>query len=328
MTRQRTRPPQAPAVDSACVEARGLALGLRRAWRLRLPSSALKLWRRTWRTHGLHLTTSQHRFEVEQGGVLRPIASGLGDTGVHLVVLAPDLDFARACLAEELRNVARGAAADRDQLRATLETHRRLGGAYGYPDCCVAAFCDAHVETVLRRHRWRLSEPDARETGAQDTRDPIHRGDNGLAIARAAGRSARYDPLLAAIPGALGVSAETTLRHLPCRFDCPASRRLADALLRDLATADSQRHRRLREGVRRPVLIDRHGHAELAISATLQTASTSPPSWLVRLSGDHQLDVPLAPLPGRPELPLLLPFHLAAEAMAPTRPRTTPSPNE
>lgn len=306
MTSPRGQGSGGPAVDTACVEARGLVLGLRRAWRLRLPSASLKPWRRAWRGHGLHLTMSQQRFEVVQGGVLRVVDRGLGERGVHLVVISSDPEFARACLAEELRNVARGAATDRGQLQATLESHRRLGAAYGYPACCVEAFCDAHVETVIRRHRRRLKAGD----GGGDTASVVQ-GDNGLAIARAAARSASFDPLLAAIPGALGVSAASTLRHLPCRFDCAASRRLADALLQDMATADSQRYRRLKRGLTRPVLIDEAGHATLAVSARRRRPWDQHTLWQVDLGSNQVVEVSSYASPGRPELPLLLPFHTA-----------------
>ena len=207
--------------------------------------------------------------------------------------------------------MTRGAATDRGQLYATLETHRRLGFAYGYPACCVDAFCDAHVETVLRRHVWRSALGHDTNTAVvsddgHEPEDPVDWGDNGLAIARAAARTDHFDPRLAAIPGALGASAASTLRHLPCRFDCTASRDLAEALLADLALTDGRRHRRLRGGLARPVWVDTRGHAHIATSAHL-----SGDRWHVVLPRARHVDVACQPRPGRPQLPLLLPFHEA-----------------
>ncbi len=228
-------------------------------------------------TAGIHLAASRTTFADLSGGRLREGAGGL-----HLVVLSPDVELARACLAEELRNVGRGAAATWADLRDTHATHRRLGDAYGYPACCVEAFCDAHAEAVLQG-------------------DSL--GDNGLAIARAAARSASFHPWLGSLPGAFGAHAPTPLRHLPCRFDCAASLSLAEALYADLARVDPLRHRRLAAGLTRPVWVDRHGVATLA--SGLERSATH---WSVKLPSGASARCPVRPRAGEALLPTVLPF--------------------
>ncbi|MCO4762588.1 MAG: hypothetical protein KC502_13840 [Myxococcales bacterium] len=278
--------------SATCVEARGLALGLRQAWRLRLPRASLKPWQRAWRRHGLFLTASSTAFRDVPGGLLVPAADG--ERGVHLVVLSTGKELARACLAAELENAARGAASSQTELQRMHAAHRAVGAAYGYPPCCVAAFCDAHAEAILARKAQRSGDEAL-----------IQLGDNGLAIARAAARTQHFDPRLAALPGALGERNVSTLRHLPCRFDCPASITLAEALLADVAATDERRFLRLRDGLRAPIWMDTAGHAHVAQSAQMTGAQ-----WRVTLSDGSLVHAPIRQQPGKPVLPVLLPFHL------------------
>ncbi|MBP47226.1 MAG: hypothetical protein CMH53_04750 [Myxococcales bacterium] len=232
---------RAPNPDRSCVEARGLALGLRRAWRLRLPRSALRLWHQTMTTLGLHLAASKTTFALLEGGQM--VAA---NDGVHLVVIGQDAEIARACLGVELANVGKSASETWQQLTSTLRAHHFLGQAYGYPKCCVDAFCDAHVDAVL--------------SGDQC-------GDNGLAIARAAARTGTYHRWLAALPGAFGVATKSTLRHLPCSFDCDASIELAGKLLADLESLDKRRFGQLYVGQRSDLHVDAHGRISGSESA-------------------------------------------------------------
>ncbi len=205
-------------VDPACVELRGLALGLRRAWRLRLSEQQAGGFAEQVRGAGHAVALSADRYGEVPGGFL-----GRADDGVRLAVVAVDPATAHACLADEERSAGRAHDSAEDVVR-TLQVHRRLGRAYGYPSCCVEAFCDGHVEHMLGLAPG-LSH-------------------NALLIARAAARTAAFDLLLAALGDRLGARSPSPLRHLPCRFDCAASVRLAGALLADLRTSNPPLHRR------------------------------------------------------------------------------------
>lgn len=212
------------AIDLNAVEARGLALGLRRAWRLRLPAAHLGPWQQAFAAAGHHLAVSEQRFALTQGGSLA--ASDRPDA-VHLVVIALAKAVAEACLADELANAARIEGDDPARLARTVAAHRRLGRAYGYPSCCVDAFVDGWMAAIAG------SSPALAE--------------NALLILRAHRRSQAWHPLLRAFGGALGEQTSSPLRHLPCRFDCPDSLALARQLLADLrvrAPAQAQRYDR------------------------------------------------------------------------------------
>ena len=239
-----------PPPDRTCVEARGLARGLRRAWRLRLPRQALRTWHRAMSSMKLHLAASKQTFALVEGGFMVPDRAG-----VHLVVISPDVELARQCLAVELSNVGRAASETWEQLNATIRVHRMLGQAYGYPSCCVEAFCDAHVDAVLLG-----------DAG----------GDNGLAIARAVARSEHFHPWLAALPGAFGVATKSTLRHLPCRFDCRASVAIAEALLDDLQALDRRRHALLSAGQQRALWLHADGRVTANAPADVHPDDAAP----------------------------------------------------
>ncbi len=199
-------------VDPDCVEARGLALGLRRAWRLFLPPAEVAIYAAAFAPRGWHVESAA-TVDAGTGGLIR--ADGAGQHVLTVVALtAAD---AAACLRDELANLHRQPARALGEQRAHWEsiaaTHERLGALYGYPPCCVQAFLDAHAEIIEH----------VRET------------DNAIAILRAALRTRHFDARLTSLPGLLGEEARTPLRHLPCRFDCPASQTLVDALLADLA---------------------------------------------------------------------------------------------
>ena len=186
-------------------EARGLALGLRSAWRLHVPRAELPALQAALARHDLVCAASAGGHERDVGGGWTSLDA---DTGAVLVVVARSPAVARRCLALELANLARPAPRTAAEMRAsvlaTLATHRALGAAYGYPPCCVEAFCDAHAEAL---HGPRS-------------------GDNALAVLRAWLRTRRFDARLDVLAGPLGDAYRTPLRHLPCRFDCPASLRL------------------------------------------------------------------------------------------------------
>ena len=57
-----------------------------------------------------------------------------------------------------------------------------------------------------------------------------------MTMLRAVLRTRTFHAELYAMPGLLGEEAVTPLRHMPCRFDCPASLALARSLIADLQT--------------------------------------------------------------------------------------------
>jgi len=92
------------------------------------------------------------------------------------------------------------------------ETHALLGEAFGYPPCCVQAFvADNRVYEGVDEPAWGVN--------------PVH-------VDRIAARSGAFDPLLN--PFLRTPRALRPIEHLPCRFDCPASRDLARATAREL----------------------------------------------------------------------------------------------
>lgn len=212
-------PLDGPGFDPMCAEARGLHLGLRRAWRLGLQDRDLPRFRAVFEPAGYTVVASHQRLAMGVGGTVRVVAKAEPDAE-RLVVVSRDTDLAHACLRDELGNLERGipdsASGFVEDLDATLAVHRRLGEAYGYPRCCVEAFCDAHAEVL---HTDRLA-------------------DNAIALLRAHLRTTRHDALLDTLGGQATPGSETPLRHLPCRFDCPDSLAQARALWDDLR----QRH--------------------------------------------------------------------------------------
>ncbi len=205
----------APPVDSAiafdpgAAEVRGLGLGLRAAWRLRLRAGELEPFRQATRQHGLALAQSHQPWTAQVGGQLAPRPEASGQVA-YLAVVARDVATAQRCLDWETElHQLDGRGDFRSAVARMVGVHRQIGAAYGYPSCCVEAFCDAFVEVV--------------------TTDRA--GDNPVAVARAAWRSLRFDPLLDTLTVELGERNVTPLRHLPCRFDCPASLELAGRLL-------------------------------------------------------------------------------------------------
>lgn len=198
-------------IDSNCVEARGLALGLRRAWRLMLPEADVAPYREAFAAHGWHVGAVAN-VDAGAGGLIRHDEA----SGHVLTVVAVTAEDAAAAMDAERANLHRPAPTSGEpgaQLAAIAASHRRLGALYGYPTCCVEAFLDAHAEVIEH----------VRET------------DNAIAILRATLRTRHFDVRLASLPGLLGEEAHSPLRHLPCRFDCPASQALAATLLADLA---------------------------------------------------------------------------------------------
>ena len=202
-------------VDPACVEARGLALGLRRAWRLFVAPDDVAAYAEVFLPRGLFLASAAG-VDAGVGGTVRARGQQV------LLVIAQTQAEADACVADELDNLHRATStvdmgADQ-RWHAIAQIHRRLGAAYGYPACCVEAFLDAHAEIVEL---------------ARDT-------DNALPLLRAALRTRSFDPALLSLPGLLGEEAGSVLRHMPCRFDCPASQGLAQTLLADLEVHNLQ----------------------------------------------------------------------------------------
>ena len=219
-------------VDRCCVEARGLALGLRRAWRLFVPPSEVLAYREAFAPLGWHVESAA-TVDAGVGGTIR--ADGEGDR--VLLVVAVTAEDAAACLHDELANLQRMPALHlvetRAHWQAIADTHRRLGARYGYPPCCVEAFLDAHAEIV----------------------EQIRETDNAIAVLRAALRTRHFDSRLTSLPGLLGEEARTPLRHLPCRFDCPASQKLAETLLTDLAIHNPAWTARQRAYTAEPILV-------------------------------------------------------------------------
>ncbi|MBM4344087.1 MAG: hypothetical protein FJ100_12030 [Deltaproteobacteria bacterium] len=195
--------------DPQAAEVRGLRLGTREAWRLRVRPSELDPFRRAVCHDGLHLAVTDRPWTAHVGGQIVPHPQPSGQVAL-VAVVAGDPAAAQQCLdwESELHRLDGSGGAWAATARM-VALHRCLGAAYGYPACCVEAFCDAFVEVVTTDRS----------------------GDNPVAIARAAWRSRTFDPLLDTLTVALGERNATPLRHLPCRFDCPSSLGLADRLL-------------------------------------------------------------------------------------------------
>ena len=190
--------------DGDAAEVKGLGLGLRTAWRLRVPEGELLAFGAACQSAGLVSVATARPWSAAVGGLLKPAT-----TGAHLVVVAHELARAQACLDDEIAlHQLHGRSEPQGQRRQMVAAHRRLGAAYGFPQCCIEAFVDAFCEVVA--------------TGRT--------ADNPLAVARAARRSKRFEPLLYTLVADLGHAPPTPLRHMPCRFDCSDSLALADRL--------------------------------------------------------------------------------------------------
>lgn len=189
------------------IEMRGLRMGLRDAWRLRLSSADLPAFAAAARRDGWQVAWTEHSFAGHAGGRLTQVAP-LGAESAHLVVVARSEALAERCVADELALLRPGDQRSPPAVSAMIAAHERLGAAYGFPSCCVQAFCDAFGEVVYT--------------------DRI--GDNAVAVLRAALRSKRFDPRCFTLVAGLGQPSASPLRHLPCRFDCPASLALASQL--------------------------------------------------------------------------------------------------
>lgn len=220
---QRAAQPSLQAVQAAghvgfsvdAVELRGLRMGLRQAWRLSLPPQSIAAWQEALDGLGLQLVASAEPVHFGAGGRMTA-----GKGAEHLVVVSANPELAKQCLAHELEALAlvlpvqRNAqieALAQQHLKRMLDIHRFVGSAYGYPACCIEAFCDAFLEVV------RVARS----------------GDNALALLRAAWRTKVFWPELDVLSVRPGAAGRSPLRHLPCRFDCPASLGLAQRLLAD-----------------------------------------------------------------------------------------------
>ena len=206
--------------SAQAAEVRALAAGLRQAWRLRLRTAEVEPFRQACRGHGLQVAVTAGGWSTRVAGALQPASAG--PNSAHLAVVAREVSTAQHCLDDELAlhelNTRSQVAV---QLTKMVQAHRRLGAAYGYPACCVEAFCDAFCEVVATARA----------------------GDNPLAIARAAQRSVDFDPLLQTLTTELGEQNASPLRHLPCRFDCGASQKLALALVDPLSVTAQPHHK-------------------------------------------------------------------------------------
>jgi hypothetical protein len=207
----------APRTDAVrysadCVEVRGLRLGLRQAWRLRVDATDLDAFADAATRDGWQVAASPAAVSMTVGGKVAGTPQRDGHTS-HVVLVSADAALAARCLQAELEMLQPNPGDVRGAVVAMIAHHRQLGEAYGFPSCCVEAFCDAFVEVV---HTRRL-------------------GDNALTLARAAARSRQFLAPLATLAGEFGHGQTSPLRHLPCRFDCAPSLDLANRLLADQA---------------------------------------------------------------------------------------------
>ena len=267
------------SIDLACVEARGLALGLRQAWRFRLPTSHLQDFRQAFCGHGLHVAISEQPYRELIGGRLELADADMASC-VHFLIVADSTAVAEQCLADEVDNADRD---ERDEVGAvaqTLAAHRRLGAAYGYPTCCVQAFCDGWLEATQQRHR--------------------EVSDNALLLLRAHLRSRSHHHLLRVFGGALGSDTPSPLRHLPCRFDCDQSVAMAESLLVDLRTSNPSRHTRYVQGSVGPVWVETDGSTRSTDDPGADVGVSAPPPGPGSAMGDW--------------FPLMLPFGVGYEA--------------
>ncbi len=188
-----------------CAEVRGLRAGLRQAWRLRLPLAAAPDFVAAAQADGWNVALSREPVHFRVGG---HADLGADHNIEHLAMVGRDTELLQWLLADERALLDPPALAEPTDLAAQLERHRRLGRAYGFPPCCIEAFCDAFVETLI---------------------DP-QVSDNAWFLWRASQRTQHFEPRLAVLNALLGQPCESPLRHLPCRFDCAASLALADQL--------------------------------------------------------------------------------------------------
>ncbi|MBI5608417.1 MAG: hypothetical protein HY902_06010, partial [Deltaproteobacteria bacterium] len=194
---------------SDCAEVRGLRQGLRQAWRLRLPRRDAEQFRRDAQADGWAVALSREPVAISVGGHADLRSAAADDAGAeHLAMVGGDPALLQSLLADEHALLDPPALVEPADLAALLDRHRRLGRAYGFPPCCIEAFCDAYVET--------LADPSV--------------GDNAWLLLRAARRSRQFAPQLGVLNALLGEACASPLRHLPCRFDCPASLALAQEL--------------------------------------------------------------------------------------------------
>ena len=189
------------------IEMRGLRMGLRDAWRLRVASGDLANFAAAARSDGWQVAWTEQSFVGHAGGKMTR-AEPLGAEAAHVVVVARSEALAQRCVADELELLRPDDQRSPPAVAARIAAHERLGAAYGFPGCCVQAFCDAFGEVVYT--------------------DRI--GDNAVAVLRAALRSKYFDPRCFTLVAGLGQPSLSPLRHLPCRFDCPASVHLAEQL--------------------------------------------------------------------------------------------------
>lgn len=196
------------AASAGVAEAIGLASGLRDAFRLRILPADVPRWQAAVRRRGWACAVADEPIAASEGG--RWEAPAGAAPAVHVMVVARDAARSVALLQIEQQAARVAGLRDAEAVAELLAAHETLGAAYGYPPCCRRAFADAHLEVVAGL------APRA--------------GDNLVAIARAAERSRAFDARLDVLEPSLMAPQRSVLRHLPCRFDCPDSIALADAL--------------------------------------------------------------------------------------------------
>jgi hypothetical protein len=194
-------------LDALAIESLALQAGLRRVWRLDLETPRAELLGAAiaagragegpFAGAGLHVAmlrsmTLDERDQLEGGG---------GE--VAIVYVSRDPADAKRALAIETGTVVSPALRDAEAGSDALG--RELGALLGYPTCCTEAFLEGH-------HHWRPGHPLAETT---------------FYALRALARSERLDPRL---DFTSPLSDACLLRHYVCRFDCPASIALAEAL--------------------------------------------------------------------------------------------------
>ncbi|MCB9738302.1 MAG: hypothetical protein H6747_03475 [Deltaproteobacteria bacterium] len=196
------------AASAGVAEAIGLASGLRDAFRLRILPADLPRWQAAVRRRGWACAVADEPVAASAGGRWESPAGAA--PVVHVMVVARDAARCAELLQIEQQAAHVAGLRDAAAVAELLAAHETLGAAYGYPACCRRAFADAHLEVVAGL------APRA--------------GDNLVAIARAAQRSRAFDARLDVLEPGLMQPQRSVLRHFPCRFDCPASIALADAL--------------------------------------------------------------------------------------------------
>ncbi|MCB9740791.1 MAG: hypothetical protein H6747_16115 [Deltaproteobacteria bacterium] len=190
-----------------------LELELRRVWRIDLPAALLDSLERAARQAG---------FAFHVGVAVDIDAAGLWDAAGserRIAYVGPDPSELRTADALERDTLALASRPSADggvgpqahEIDRAAENDRAMARLLGYPDCCRDAFIEGH-------RTWTTVDAAALAESAYFALRALRATD------REGGEPDRRLDFVSPLAGA------TTIRHYPCRLDCPASLALAAAI--------------------------------------------------------------------------------------------------